>query len=629
MSIKEKLFELVRKENVIIWAGAGLSLYAGFPSGKELVENLYNTLSKDEKKEISKSLPLQDFAEEFCRIKGNDMSSLIQILNNTFVKFTPTSTLCHNIIASIPHFKTIITTNYDRLFEISYGTKAQVFYSEKQIPSINKYRIHIFKIHGDLSDTKSIIITNSDYEHFFETGNENDIFWTTIKDRIATNSVLFLGYNLEDINTRVLFRRITKTLGSYRRDCFMIAPNLSRSKIIDLESIKIHYINSTAENFINELIKNIEDNIYSDFNKHWVSIDTLKDFALDHNVYPETKIEGGYFKLHALKGINDAKSELKFTFIGDKGLVLDFNNFILGRKVGEFELDRKNIINPNFRIGGIKWPIFDGDIKLILKSNPRTIGDIDIVFEDGFEVNDLQFKIFGSFPSFEVHTKYRSAQFKININLSEVSLKAEIDFHFEHDEICTGVNDEIDLAQLLKNLTNGKSVTFFWDNGKKQIVHTFPKQTRITGETVFFIEYFEMLKVIERHFKVKFKFFRYDSITEESYKIIKNIISIIDNEKLTYDWDGEQTSEIIDNTLETFELLKKLNNENSPIKANLSELEEIDLHGQKIILGYKIYEIVDPFITNFEDILSGRSTEIKIVSKSKKILVSYSKEKEF
>jgi len=621
---RERLFELIRKEEVIIWAGAGLSLYAGFPSGKMLVEILYNTLSKLEKREVKKSLLLPDFAEEFCRIKGNDVNPLIQILNDTFINFTPDSIICHDKIASIPHFKTIITTNYDRLFETSYDTKAQVFHSLKQIPYLNKSRTHIFKVHGDLLDPESIIIRSSDYEHFFEMGTENDIFWTSIKDRIATNSVLFLGYNLEDINTRVLFKKITKALGKNRRECFMLAPNLSKSKINDLKINNIIYINSTAENFINELIKNIEDNICSDFNRHWVTIDTLKDFALGHNVYPETKIEDGYFKLQTLKAIKGAKSELKFTFKGDRGFVLDFNDFILGKKVGEFEFDGKNLINPNFRIGGIKWPVFDGDIKLIIKNNPKTIRDIDIVFEDGFEVNDLQFELFGSFPSFVIHTKYRSAQFKININLSEVSLKAEIDFHFEHDEICTGINDEIDLAQLLKNLTNGKSVTFFWEKGKKQIVQTFPKQTQIIKEADFFIEYFEMLKVIERHFKVKFKSFRFDSITKDSYKIIKNVISIINNEKLTYVWDGEQTSEIIGSTIETFELLKKVNNENSPLVANTNEQEEIEIHGQNILLGYKIFEIVDPFITNLEEVLSGENTEIKIISKSKKILLSYS-----
>ena len=31
---KESLFELIRKEEVVLFVGAGLSIYAGFPSGK-------------------------------------------------------------------------------------------------------------------------------------------------------------------------------------------------------------------------------------------------------------------------------------------------------------------------------------------------------------------------------------------------------------------------------------------------------------------------------------------------------------------------------------------------------------------------------------------------------------------
>lgn len=35
---KERIFELIRKEEVLLFAGAGLSRYAGYPSGKELAE---------------------------------------------------------------------------------------------------------------------------------------------------------------------------------------------------------------------------------------------------------------------------------------------------------------------------------------------------------------------------------------------------------------------------------------------------------------------------------------------------------------------------------------------------------------------------------------------------------------
>ncbi|KJS07662.1 MAG: hypothetical protein VR77_00280 [Flavobacteriales bacterium BRH_c54] len=85
---KDNLFNLIRKEEVIIVAGAGLSIYAGFPSGKELAEIIYNGLSEAEKKEVNENLLLPDLAEEFYRIKGNNKNALITLLKKHFVEFT-------------------------------------------------------------------------------------------------------------------------------------------------------------------------------------------------------------------------------------------------------------------------------------------------------------------------------------------------------------------------------------------------------------------------------------------------------------------------------------------------------------------------------------------------------------
>lgn len=60
----ENLFNLIRNEEVVLWAGAGMSLGAGYPSGQKLTEILYRSLSSTEKELINANLPLPDFAEE-------------------------------------------------------------------------------------------------------------------------------------------------------------------------------------------------------------------------------------------------------------------------------------------------------------------------------------------------------------------------------------------------------------------------------------------------------------------------------------------------------------------------------------------------------------------------------------
>jgi len=41
---KEDLFNYIRKEEVVIWAGAGFSKYAGYPLGGELKDLIFNAL---------------------------------------------------------------------------------------------------------------------------------------------------------------------------------------------------------------------------------------------------------------------------------------------------------------------------------------------------------------------------------------------------------------------------------------------------------------------------------------------------------------------------------------------------------------------------------------------------------
>ena len=67
---KENLFDLIRKEQVVIWAGAGFSRYAGYPSGAAFAEILYNDLPKHQREELNRDLALPQMAEEYCKFKA-------------------------------------------------------------------------------------------------------------------------------------------------------------------------------------------------------------------------------------------------------------------------------------------------------------------------------------------------------------------------------------------------------------------------------------------------------------------------------------------------------------------------------------------------------------------------------
>lgn len=111
------VFELIRKEEAVLWVGAGFSAYAEYPLASKLSELIYNSLTSEEKKSISKDLLLPELCEEYVSKRGRNQ--LIQLLKKTFDK-KPASLEHHKRLAQIPLIKTIVTTNYDNLFENAF-----------------------------------------------------------------------------------------------------------------------------------------------------------------------------------------------------------------------------------------------------------------------------------------------------------------------------------------------------------------------------------------------------------------------------------------------------------------------------------------------------------------------------
>jgi NAD-dependent SIR2 family protein deacetylase len=151
---KDRIFELIRREEVVLFVGAGMSLYAGYPSGEKLSKILYDNLTNDLKKDIEFTKNLPRLAEDIYNLKGGNKNYLFEILKGEFQK-EPTSVKTHELLAKILHFKTIITTNYDTLIE-STNRKIEVIRKSKDYSIANSKKQLLFKIHSDLSDTEKL-----------------------------------------------------------------------------------------------------------------------------------------------------------------------------------------------------------------------------------------------------------------------------------------------------------------------------------------------------------------------------------------------------------------------------------------------------------------------------------------
>ena len=117
----ERLISLIRNKKIILWAGSGLSLYAGYPSGTKFCDIICNAAKSESDKAIltrHKSV-LMSIAEEFEQLYSRD--ELIGLVSAYFDKAPSVNPHAHYLCTQVSQIDTIITTNYDHLFEYEIG----------------------------------------------------------------------------------------------------------------------------------------------------------------------------------------------------------------------------------------------------------------------------------------------------------------------------------------------------------------------------------------------------------------------------------------------------------------------------------------------------------------------------
>ncbi|MBN2837077.1 MAG: SIR2 family protein [Candidatus Delongbacteria bacterium] len=628
MNQKERLFELIRREEVVMWVGAGFSRYAGYPSGNELKNIFYESLTRSEKRQLRKSSPLPELTDHFVKIRNNSRHELLRILEKEFVNRFPMSNEYHLKLASIPHIHCIITTNYDRLFEDAYKEKSQAIYSSKRVPYIDSKKVQIFKVHGDLSDPDSIIITKSDYLNFFSKNIESNDLWTTVKAQLLTKNIAFMGYNIEDPNVEVIFNRIAESLGQHKRECFFIAPSLKPLKRSDLRQKGVEYINEKGESFIDELILNIRANIIQDQKDGIVSSDSFSSFMMGHKLLFDLTANNNKLSVGSIRAADSSvKSHLNFTFKGALDFCNDFNDFVSGKRVGDFEIDVKQIENSDFNIGGIKIPYLENASKLIIKSVPQKTIDVDLKFDNGFEFDNIPTEVYGNYPFFHLHSKLKTAHLETKIEVTNKN-GMEVKFDYTPSKICSKINEEINELTLLKNLFSGNSFNIYWDESHKFIRQSVPPQKAFNEYIDFFLAYFKNLKSIENHFNIRFPKFERAKINNESKKIVDELITLINRGIVKFHWNGICEATLFDNSQDVLkDLQAKTENEKFLAVINENEETKVMLHEVSINLGYRCVKLEKPHVLNLEELLHGNVKDMKLGSQSKRIVVSYSPEK--
>jgi len=199
-----KLSEDLQEENLALFAGAGLSVAAGFVNWANLLKPIAEDLKLDIEKE---RVDLVSLAQYHYTAKGNNRSKLNQVLITNFCKdieVTPN----HKILARLP-ISTYWTTNYDKIIErslIDAGKIPDIKYTKEHLIKTTPRRDAIvYKMHGDIDHADKAVITRGDYEEYHI---ERQPFINALTGDITSKTFLFLGFSFTDPNIDYILSRV-------------------------------------------------------------------------------------------------------------------------------------------------------------------------------------------------------------------------------------------------------------------------------------------------------------------------------------------------------------------------------------------------------------------------------------
>ncbi|EJU93680.1 SIR2 family protein [Enterococcus faecalis] len=215
-----------------VFAGAGISVGAGYVDWKGLVAPFADEMGLDIDKEYDLTRVIQYYINYKRRRNG-----VSQTIINKFISHEE-STKTIDLLTQLP-VQTYWTTNYDKLLEKNLekqNKKVDVKVTDKNLTT-NVYDrdVVIYKMHGDVSNPDEIVLSKDDYELYNDT---HSLFTTALRGDLVTKTFLFIGFSFEDPNLDNILSRIRVLLGNETREHYCFLEKITKEKYDDDDEFK-------------------------------------------------------------------------------------------------------------------------------------------------------------------------------------------------------------------------------------------------------------------------------------------------------------------------------------------------------------------------------------------------------
>jgi len=162
------------------------------------------------------------------------------------------------------NFPIVITTNYDHLFEEALRAagkqpRVSIYKPNLDNSAIEETTEHlgptaagpvIYKLHGDLDERGSLVVTDEDYIQFVMRMSDKkpyDPIPESLKVPLTTHKTLFVGYSLVDYNLRLLLKTLRRKIDPASRAKMYSVDLMPDPLILDVWDKQTRYVEFIAQ----------------------------------------------------------------------------------------------------------------------------------------------------------------------------------------------------------------------------------------------------------------------------------------------------------------------------------------------------------------------------------------------
>jgi SIR2-like domain len=231
VTLPNGLIKAVRERKCVLFVGSGLSAMAGYPSWSQLIDRLVAEAkrvpsARTEGLEVIEARGDYLMLAEFARVTLGSWD-YTEILKEELGRPIPPSA-AHRLIAATD-YRGIITTNYDRLFEINIPQVrnwAPLTFTHEAVSLMGSTLftpdMFLFKMHGDLGSPSSIVLSSRDYERLILLSPHVRVFLMSV---FLNYRLLFVGYGPRDPDFNLILRELTLIFENHVPKHYALVPN--------------------------------------------------------------------------------------------------------------------------------------------------------------------------------------------------------------------------------------------------------------------------------------------------------------------------------------------------------------------------------------------------------------------